>query len=161
MRSDTPRPEGRLAGVPSVPADWALWAGAGARRSAGFERILGFAAPAFPMAQDAVDDARVRNQGNDAHAGAARAKQRIDFEDFSNQAGPRAAGLPGGVRIVLPGACVSRSRGVAGIGGRNRRSGAVGVGAVPALAMTSGIRDVRGYVLSCCKLRWVNELDRY
>jgi hypothetical protein len=34
------------------------------------------------MAQDAVHDARLRNDGNDLHLGAARAQQRVDFEDL-------------------------------------------------------------------------------
>ena len=35
------------------------------------ERILSFAAPAFTMPQDAVDDPGIRNKGNNAHAAAA------------------------------------------------------------------------------------------
>jgi hypothetical protein len=45
------------------------------------------------VAQDAVDDARVGNKGDDAHAGAAGAGQGISFEDSPDQAGPSAAGL--------------------------------------------------------------------
>jgi len=48
-------------------------AGGGARRSAGFERILRLAAFAFPIAQDAVDDPWVCNKRDDLHAGAAGA----------------------------------------------------------------------------------------
>jgi len=52
------------------------------RRSAGLERILGFAALAFPMAQNAVDDAWVGNQGDDLHQGAAFSDKRVNFKDF-------------------------------------------------------------------------------
>ena len=60
--SGTPRPDGRLAGIRmAYLRRWASLprSGVGARRSAGFERILRLAALAFPMAQDAVGDPRV------------------------------------------------------------------------------------------------------
>ena len=47
-----------------------------------------------------VDHARLCDKGDDPHAGAARAHQEIDLEDFPDQAGPRAAALPGKVGIV-------------------------------------------------------------
>jgi len=71
------------------------------RRSPGLERVPRPAAPAFAMAQDAVDDARVCNEGDDPHAGAALAKERICLEDFPQKASPQASGFPGGVGIVL------------------------------------------------------------
>jgi hypothetical protein len=40
------------------------------RRSAGLEWILRFTALAFPMAQDAADDPRLCNKGDNLHAGA-------------------------------------------------------------------------------------------
>jgi len=79
------RPDGRLAGIRMVSLRrWALLPGAGigARRSARFERILGLAAVAFAMAQDAVDHPRVCNKGDDPHAGATRADQRFGFENL-------------------------------------------------------------------------------
>jgi len=42
----------------------------GGRRRARLEWILRLAALAFPMAQDAVDDAGVGKKGDDAHAAA-------------------------------------------------------------------------------------------
>jgi len=42
-------------------------------RSAGLEWVLRLAAPAFPVVQDADDDPRVGNEGDDPHAGAATA----------------------------------------------------------------------------------------
>jgi len=81
------------------------------RRSARIEWVLRLAAPAFTMAQDAVDDPRVCNEGNDLHACAACAKQRVCFEDFPEQSRPRAAGFPEEVGIVLPGLSVCRGRG--------------------------------------------------
>jgi hypothetical protein len=55
--------------------------GASARRRTRRERVPSFAALALPVAQDAVDDAGVGNKGDDAHAGAAGADQRIGFEN--------------------------------------------------------------------------------
>jgi len=102
--SGTPRPDGRLAGIRVLWLRcWALLprAGASVRRSAGFERILGFAALAFPMAQDAVDHPRLCNNRDDLHPGAALADQRVNFKGFSEQARPGASGFPGEVGIVL------------------------------------------------------------
>jgi len=146
MRPGTPRPEGCLGGVRGVAADWTLWVGAvaGARRSARFERILRLATLAFAVAQDAVDDARICNKGDDAHARAAGAEQRVDFEDFSEQTRPGAACFPGEVGIVLLGAYVCRRSGAVAMGGGNGDSGPVGIGAVKALAMSSRIGDVGG-----------------
>jgi hypothetical protein len=76
-------------------------AGAGARRSAGFERILGFAALIFPMTQDAIDDPGICNKGNDPHAGVALTDQRGNLKDFSEQARPGAPGFPGEIGIAL------------------------------------------------------------
>jgi len=146
MQSGTPRPEGRLGGVRGVATDWALWVGAGvgARRNARFERILRLAALAFAVAQDAAGDARIYNKGDDAHARAASAEQRVDFEDFSEQARPGAACFPGEVGIVLLGAYVCRRSGAVAIGVGNGDPGPVGIGAVKALAMSSRIGDVGG-----------------
>ena len=83
-----------------VAADWRLWAGAGARRCARFERILRLAAAAQPMSQDAVDDTRVGDEGDDPHAGAAGADQGVGLEDLPDHARPRAPNLPGKLRIV-------------------------------------------------------------
>jgi len=81
MRKAEFGPAVRLGGVRGVAADWALWVatGAGARRIARFERILRLASLAFAVAQDAVEDARICNKGDDAHAGAAGAEQRVDL----------------------------------------------------------------------------------
>ncbi len=103
------------------------------------------------MAQDAVDDAGVGNNGDNPHAGAAgAASQRVSLENFPDQTGPRAAGLPGEIGIV---AGLGRGRAGAGTVGLSigaDDSAPVGVGAVEALAVASGIGDVGGYVLSCC-----------
>ena len=53
------------------------------------------AALAFAVAQDAAGDARIYNKGDDAHARATSAEQRVDFEDFSEQTRPCAACFPG------------------------------------------------------------------
>jgi hypothetical protein len=53
------------------------------------------------MAQDAVYHPRVCNKGDDPHAGAAFADQRVNLKDFSEQARPGAPGFPGEVGIVL------------------------------------------------------------
>ena len=115
----------------------------GARGSAGFEKILGLAALAFPMAQDAVDDPWVCNKRDDLHAGAAGAGQRVHFEDFPDQARPRAPRFPREVGIVLLRVWVCRGTSAVAIGGRNGDSGPVRVGAVKPLAMAPGIGDVR------------------
>jgi hypothetical protein len=52
------------------------------------------------MAQNAVDDARVGNKGDDAHPEAARAQQRIGLENLPDQPRPRAARFPGTIRIL-------------------------------------------------------------
>ena len=107
----------------------------GARRSAGFERILRFAALAFPMAQDAVDHARFCNKGDDLHPGAAFADKRVNFKDFSEQARPGAPGFPRKVGIVLLRVGVCRGIGVVAIGARNGGSGPVRVGAIEAFTL--------------------------
>ena len=80
-------------------------------------------------------------QLRDAHARAASAEQRVDFEDFSEQTRPGAACFPGEVGIVLLGAYVCRRSGAVAMGGGNGDSGPVGIGAVKALAMSSRIGD--------------------
>ena len=137
-RSGTRRSDGRLAGIRrACGRRWALLPGAdaGARRSAGFERILRFAAIAFPMAQNAVDDARVGNKRDDLHSGATGAYQWVHLENFPQQARPGAACFPGDVGIVLLGAHVCRRSGAGAMGGGNGDSGPVGVGAVKALTL--------------------------
>jgi hypothetical protein len=52
------------------------------------------------MLQDAVDNARICNKGDDAHAVAAGAQKGIRLEELSDQASPRAAGFPGAIGIV-------------------------------------------------------------
>jgi len=98
------------------------------------------AALAFAVKQDVLDDARVCNKGDDAHACAASSEQRVYFEDFSEQAHPGAACFPGEVEIVLLGAYVCRRSGAVADGD----PGPVGIGAVKALAMSSRIGDVGG-----------------
>jgi len=53
-----------------------------AGRRAGFKGIAGLAAIAPEMAQDAVHDAGLRNDGNHLHRGAARAQQRVGFKNL-------------------------------------------------------------------------------
>ncbi len=84
------------AGASELLRNFGRCAGRGSR----LERIRNFAAPAFPMLQDAVDHARICNKGNDAHPSAATAQQWIHLENFLDQPSPRAARLPGGIRIV-------------------------------------------------------------
>ena len=108
-----------------------------------FERIPGFAALAFPMPQDAVDDAGICNKGDDAHAAAAGAQQRIRFEDFLNQPSPRAAGFPGAIRIVPLGKSRCRQAGAFSICRSRGNPAAVGIGPVKSLTMASRIRDMR------------------
>jgi len=110
-------------------------AGRNARRSSRFERILCLAAPAFQVAQDAIDNARLCNKGDDAHAGAAGAKQGIDLEDLPDQARPRAAGLPGEVGIVPILVGISVGIGRVGFCAGFFDSAPVRVSAVKALAM--------------------------
>ena len=74
----------------------ALMNGGGSRlgRSAGLERIMDLAALALAMAQDPVDDARIRNDGDNLHfCAAARTQHRIDFEYLAKQARPGPADL--------------------------------------------------------------------
>ena len=155
----TLRPQGRLARVRGEAADWALWAGAGARWSARFEGIPRLAALAVAVVQDAVDNARVCNKGDDAHACAADAEHWVYLENFPQQARPGAARFPGEVGIVLLGASVFRRSGAIAMGGGNGDSGPVGVGAVEALAMSSRIGNVGRNVLSCCNAFLAKKLE--
>jgi len=72
-----------------------------AGRRAGFERITGLAALAPEMAQNAVHNPGLSNDGDDPQLGAARAQERVDFEDFPQQARPRAPGFLGEVGIAV------------------------------------------------------------
>jgi len=75
--------------------------GPGEGRSARFERVFCPAAIALAVPQDAVDDVKIGNKGDSAHARAAgAASQGVSLEDFPDQTGPRAAGLPGEIGIV-------------------------------------------------------------
>lgn len=53
-----------------------------AARRAGFEGIAGLAALAPEMAQNAVHNPGLSNDGGDPKLGAARAQERVDFEDL-------------------------------------------------------------------------------
>lgn len=59
------------------------------RWGAGFERVARLAGLAFEMAQDAVDDPGLGDEGDDLHLGTAATEQRVNLEDFSQQAGER------------------------------------------------------------------------
>ena len=67
------------------------------------KRILCFAASAFAMPQNAVNDARICNKGDDARAATTTTQEGIGLEDFLDQAGPGAAGFPGAIRIITIG----------------------------------------------------------
>ena len=88
----------------------------GARRSTGFERILRLAALALPMAQNPVDDPRVCNKRDDLHAGATGANQGVHFEDFPEEASPRASGFlrEFGFVLLQLGVCSKTGAGVKG-----------------------------------------------
>jgi hypothetical protein len=94
------------------------------------------------MPQDAVDDAGIRNKGDDAHASAAGAKQRIRLEDLFNQPSPRAAGFPGAIRIVPLGKSLIGQVGAFAISGGHGNPPAVGAGPIKSLTMRSRIRDM-------------------
>ena len=97
-------------------------------RSARFERVSCPAAIALAVAQDAVDDARVGNKGDDAHAGAAgSASQGVSLEDFPDQTGPRAGSLPGEIGIVP---LAGGDAGGAIVGSRRRAQDSAPVGIV-------------------------------
>jgi hypothetical protein len=104
------------------------------RRSSGrrpwFKGILRLAALACTMPQDAVNDAGIGNKGDDAHAAAAGAKQRIGLENLLNQPSPGTACFPGAIRIVALGKYRCRQAGAFFICGRHGNPGAIGVGAV-------------------------------
>jgi hypothetical protein len=145
MSRDKPRAGGLLAGM---RGGWRgslrKGVGAGARRRTRLERVPSLAAIALPVAWDAVDDAGVGNKGDDAHAGAAGASQRIRFQDFPDQSSPGAAGLPGEVGIVPRLGRGSAKAGAVGLLARADDSAPVGIRAVEALAVASGIGDVGG-----------------
>jgi hypothetical protein len=79
-----------------------------ARRSPRLKRIPRFAALAFPVPQDAADDPRIRDERDNAHAGATAANEGINLEDFAKQARPHTAAFPGGIGIVLVGVSLCR-----------------------------------------------------
>lgn len=62
---------------------WDLWQGecAGAGRRAGIEGIAGLAAIAPEMAQNALHNPGLGNDGNDLHLGAARAQEGVGFKN--------------------------------------------------------------------------------
>jgi hypothetical protein len=69
------------------------------------------------MAQDAVDDPRVCNEGDNPHAGATGAEERVNLENLLQQARPGASGFLGEVGILLLGVGVCRGSGaIAGVG---------------------------------------------
>jgi len=94
------------------------------------------------MPQDAADDAGIRNKGDDAHASAAGAKQRIRLEDLFNQPRPRAAGFSGAIRIVALGKSLIGQVGAFAISGGHGNPPAVGAGPIKSLTMRSRIRDM-------------------
>jgi len=87
------------------------------RRRARLERILRLAALALAIAQDAVDDRRVGNEGNYAHAGATGAEKGIHFENLLQQARPSASGFLGDVGVVRIRLGVRRATGTVAAGG--------------------------------------------
>ena len=96
------------------------------------------------MTQDAVDNARVGNKGDDAHAGAAGgASQGVRLEDFPDQTSPGAARLPEQVGIVaLSGG--NAGGGIVGLRRGAHYSAPVGVCAVKSLAVASRVGNMRG-----------------
>ena len=97
------------------------------------------------MAHDTVDDARVGNNRDDAHAGAAgAASQRVSLENFPDQSSPGAAGLPGEVGIVPPLGRGSAGRGAVGLSVGADDSAPVRIGAVEALTVASRVGNMRG-----------------
>ena len=102
--SGRPRLAGRLAMERKSGATLGLLPGArtGLRRSARLKRILCFAAIAFTMAQDAIDNARLSNKGDNAHTGAASANEGVNLENLLQQARPRASSFSGKVGINAP-----------------------------------------------------------
>jgi hypothetical protein len=94
------------------------------------------------MPQDTVDDAGIRNEGDDAHAAAAGAKQGIRLEDFLNQASPCAPGFPGATRIVLLGMFRCRQAGAFCICVGCGNAGSVRICTLESLTMASRIRDM-------------------
>ncbi len=142
--------ERRHTSAGSMPGRFAAWptrrlpgsAGREARRSARCERIPGLATPAFPMAQNTIDDAGICNEGEDAHTPPAEAKEGIRFENFLNQPSPRAAGFAGEIRIILFGMFPCRAGRALALCGRYGNTGPVGVGAIEPLTMAPRIRDM-------------------
>jgi len=100
------------------------------------------------MAQDAVDHARLCNNGDDLHPGAAFADQRVNFENFPQQPSPCPAGFSGEVGILIGRAGLRCDFGeiLYPLAGCSR---AVAIGTVVALTMPAGIWDMGGYVPSC------------
>lgn len=118
--------------------------GPGEGRIARFERVFCPAAIALAMAQDEVDDARVGNQRDDAHAGAAgSASQGVSLEDFPDQSSPGAAGLPGEAGIVPRLGRGSAGNGAVGLSVGADDSAPIRVGAVEALAVASRVGNMR------------------
>lgn len=96
------------------------------------------------MAQDPVDHARISNQGDDAHAGAAgSASQRVGLENLPDQTSPRAPGLPAQIGIVL---VLGRWGGLVAVPLRmgRRDPASVGIRAVESLTVASRVGNMRG-----------------
>lgn len=94
------------------------------------------------MPQNTVDDARICNKRNDAHAAAARAKQRVRLENSLDQASPGAAGFPGAIRIVRLAMFRPRRGGVLILIGRHANPRAVRVCTIESLTLFSRIGNV-------------------
>ena len=99
-------------------------------------------ARAFEMPQNSVDNGWLRNKGYAPHAAAAPAQQRVRLEDLLNQAGPRAAGFAGCIRIALFGKFRRRHANGLVLPRCRGNPPAVGAGPIKSLTMASPIRDV-------------------
>ena len=123
----------------------------GAGRAWGLEWILRPAVLAGAMMQNAVDDLRICNYGDDPQAGATDAKQRVYFENLLHQARPGAAGFPVAAAIILLRLGVWRGAGAYARCCWNRGSGPVTILAIIALTTASRDGDMSGNAMNPCQ----------
>jgi hypothetical protein len=114
----------------------------------------GFWSVRLPDAEGCGRRRGIGDKGDDAHAAAAGATQRVCFEDFFNQTSPRAACFPGAIRIVALVKYRCRQAGAFSICRIEANPAAVGIGAIESLTMSSRIRDMGRDAVNPCE--WVH-----
>jgi hypothetical protein len=101
--SGRPQPKGNRKGNRIVGSVVELLRYAGPLwRSTGLEWIYRPASFAFKMAEDAIDDARIPNDGDDLHRRPTTAQQGVRLENLSNETRPSPSSILAEFRVSVP-----------------------------------------------------------